>query len=95
MRNLFLIHCVKSVLIWSYSGPYSVRLREIRTRIISHTNTFHAERKDLANEIVVIWKQANLEHNFIKLENRNSNAEQFSKENANECLSMSLSAITL
>ena len=54
------VHCVKSVLIWSYSGPYSVRLREIRTRIIPHKYTFHAERKDLANEIVVIWKQATL-----------------------------------
>ena len=65
MRNLFLIHCVKSVLIWSYSGPYSVQLREIRTRIIPHKYTFHAERKDLANEIVVIWKQATLNTIFL------------------------------
>ena len=32
-------YCVKSVRIWSNSGPYSVRMREIRTRITPNTDT--------------------------------------------------------
>ena len=35
-------HCVKSVRIRSFSGPYSVQIREIRTKKTSNTDTFHA-----------------------------------------------------
>ena len=35
-------HCLKSVRIRSYSGPYSVRMREIQTRATANTDTFHA-----------------------------------------------------
>ena len=35
-------HCVKNVLIRSYSGPYSVRMWEIWTRINPNTVSFHA-----------------------------------------------------
>ena len=37
-----MIHCVKSVRIRSFSGPYSVRMWEIRTRKTPNTDTFHA-----------------------------------------------------
>ena len=36
------LHCVKSVRIWSYSSPYSIQMREIRTRITSNRDTFYA-----------------------------------------------------
>ena len=36
------IHCIKSARIRSYSSPYSVRMREIRTRITPTTDTFYA-----------------------------------------------------
>ena len=49
MKNLQLLHycpivthCVKSVRIWSYTGPYSVRMRENTDRITTNTDTFHA-----------------------------------------------------
>ena len=35
-------HCVKNVRIRSFSGPYSVRMREIRTRKTTNTGTFYA-----------------------------------------------------
>ena len=35
-------HCLKNVRIWSYSGLYSVRMREIWTRINPNIDTFHA-----------------------------------------------------
>ena len=36
------VHCVKTVRIRSFSGPYSVRMRKIRTRKTPNTDTFHA-----------------------------------------------------
>ena len=36
-------HCVKNVHIRSFSGPYSVQMREIQTKKTPSTNTFYAE----------------------------------------------------
>ena len=40
--NVLYSHCVKSVRIRSYSGPYSVRMRENTARITPNTDTFYA-----------------------------------------------------
>ena len=45
-----LIHCVKSVRVWSFSGPYSVRMRENAVQKISEYG--HFLRSDYVSEAI-------------------------------------------
>ena len=68
----FSIHCVKSVRIRSFSGQYSIRMRENTDQRNSEYE--HFSRNDKLSEILVNFAETNLElsfcpnHSWISLE---------------------------
>ena len=51
---IYMVHCMKSVRIWSSSGPYSIQSEcgKIRTRITPDTDTFYAVVKNLFCKLI-------------------------------------------
>ena len=50
------LHCMKSVRIWIFSGPYSIRMQKVRTRKTTNDDTFHAVPKTYEKALLNIQK---------------------------------------
>ena len=85
-QRFYAKHCVKSVRIWSYSGPYfpsfglntdrNSKCGKIRTRITPNTNTFHAVKR----LFFICVANISLDENFARLRHILKFVEPFRKK---------------